>query len=97
MFYTILLFILIILFLYYYFQDTKKDVNYTLENHYYINLEHRIDRKYETIYELKKLGIQKPNRFNAIKNDNGAIGCYMSHLEVLKLAKKKRLGLYYCF
>jgi len=85
----ILFFIIIVIFLYYLFRDTKKNINYILQNHYYINLEHRIDRKISTINELNKLGINIPNRFNAIKNNNGAIGCYMSHLEVLKLAKKK--------
>ena len=89
MFYIILFFIIIVIFLYYLFRDTKRNINYILQNHYYINLEHRIDRKISTINELKKIGIKEPNRFNAIKNDNGLIGCCMSHLEVLKLAKKK--------
>ena len=88
MFYIILFFIIIVIFLYYLFRDTKRNINYILQNHYYINLEHRIDRKISTINELKKIGIKEPNRFNAIKNDNGLIGCCMSHLEVLKLAKK---------
>jgi len=62
--------------------------NNILKNNYYINLEHRKDRNQEAITELQKIGITNPNRFNAIKHDNGAIGCSMSHLEVLKKAKK---------
>jgi len=66
----------------------KIDINDILKNNYYINLEHRKDRNQEAITELQKIGITNPNRFNAIKHDNGAIGCSMSHLEVLKIAKK---------
>ena len=58
---------------------------------YYINLEHRKDRKKDTLRELKSFGIHNPIRFNAIKNDKGAIGCSKSHLEVLKLARKNNL------
>ena len=66
----------------------KIDINDILKNNYYINLEHRKDRNQEAITELQKIGITNPNRFNAIKHENGAIGCSMSHLEVLKIAKK---------
>ena len=66
----------------------KIDINDILKNNYYINLEHRKDRNQEAITELQKIGITNPNRFNAIKHDKGAIGCSMSHLEVLKIAKK---------
>ena len=37
------------------------------------------------IQELTKIGITA-NRFNAIKMDNGAIGCSMSHLKILQNA-----------
>lgn len=62
-----------------------------LDNHYYINLDHRTDRNESTIKELRKLGIHNPRRFNAIKKDTGAIGCFMSHLEVLKSARNRNL------
>ena len=68
--------------------DHKIDINDILKNNYYINLDHRKDRKEETLKELKKIGIHNPNRFNAIKNEKGAIGCSMSHLKVIELAKK---------
>ena len=58
---------------------------------YYINLEHRKDRNQETLKELKSFGINNPIRFNAINEDVGLIGCAKSHLEVLKIARKKKL------
>tara|TARA_B100000780_G_C21059345_1_gene425712 strand:+ start:64 stop:792 length:729 start_codon:yes stop_codon:yes gene_type:complete len=63
-----------------------------LDNHYYINLDHRKDRNESTIKELRKLGIHNPHRFSAIKKDNGAIGCCMSHIEVLKSARGRGLS-----
>jgi len=57
---------------------------------YYINLESRTDRKQEIEEELNKMGL-KYNRFNAIQNDYGIIGCTQSHLEVLKDAKRNNL------
>ena len=87
--------ILILLFIFYNFNKgkIKKDINDILKNNYYINLEYRKDRNIHTINELKKIGIDNPNRFNAIKHDKGSIGCQMSHLEVLKLARDR--GLHY--
>jgi glycosyl transferase family 25 len=41
--------------------------------------------------QLSKIGLQGVQRFNAIKMENGAIGCSMSHLKVLQQALK--LGL----
>lgn len=61
-----------------------------IKNAFYINLEHRTDRKEHIEQELKKLGINA-NRFNAIKMVNGAIGCSMSHLKILENAKKDNL------
>lgn len=58
---------------------------------YYINLEHRKDRNEETLKDLKSFGINNPIRFNAIKDDIGAIGCSKSHLEVLKIARENNL------
>lgn len=50
---------------------------------YYINLEHRIDRKEQIETELSKIFLSF-ERFNAIKHANGAIGCGKSHIEILK-------------
>jgi glycosyl transferase family 25 len=52
---------------------------------HYINLEHRHDRREQIEEELQILGIHA-TRFNAIKTENGAIGCTLSHLKLLKHA-----------
>lgn len=58
-----------------------------VKNVVYINLEHRTDRKEHVEKQLANIGIDKPTRFNAIKMKNGAIGCSMSHLKCLQMAK----------
>jgi len=61
-----------------------------IKHSFYINLDHRIDRKEIVEKELIKIGITA-ERFNAIKMDNGAIGCTMSHMKLLQDAEKKKL------
>lgn len=56
------------------------------EHTLYINLEHRVDRRAHVEAEMKKMGINA-TRFNAIKTRSGAIGCSMSHLACLQMAK----------
>ena len=56
--------------------------------HFYINLENRPERNLDTIVELKKLGIKKPNRFNAIKHEIPLVGCAMSHIACIERAKE---------
>jgi len=55
---------------------------------FYINLEHRIDRKLHVEKELNKVELTNFTRFNAIKMENGALGCSMSHLKCLQMAKE---------
>ena len=56
----------------------------------YINLEYRKDRDEEIKNEFNKMGITEYERFNAIHtNGFGALGCSISHLEVLENAKKR--------
>ena len=62
-----------------------------IKHAFYINLEHRTDRKEYVEEELKKIGITA-NRFNAIKMENGAIGCSMSHLKILQNAQQNNLN-----
>jgi glycosyl transferase family 25 len=62
-----------------------------ITNTYYINLEHRTDRKQHVVEQLTNIGITNASRFNAIKIDNGAIGCSMSHLKILQDAYKNNL------
>lgn len=58
------------------------------ENTFYINLEHRTDRLEHVQNELKKVGI-KGERFNAIKTKSGAVGCTLSHIKCLEIAKER--------
>ena len=59
-----------------------------LENTLYINLEHRTDRLEHVQRELTKLNI-KGERFNAIKTKVGSIGCSLSHIKCLEIAKER--------
>jgi glycosyl transferase family 25 len=61
-----------------------------IKHAFYINLEHRTDRKEHVEHQLNNIGI-KSTRFNAIKMTNGAIGCSLSHLKILEDAKKNQL------
>jgi hypothetical protein len=63
---------------------------YLLENVYYINLEERVDRKVLVETELKKMK-WKYERFNAVKHERGALGCSLSHLAIIEMAKQKNL------
>ena len=56
---------------------------------FYINLEHRTDRKTHIEQQLTRLGLTHFERFNAVKLANGAVGCSMSHLKCLQLAKER--------
>jgi GR25 family glycosyltransferase involved in LPS biosynthesis len=61
-----------------------------IKHTFYINLKHRKDRKMHVENQLNRIGIQKGvERFEAIKLNNGAIGCSMSHLKCLEIAKKR--------
>jgi GR25 family glycosyltransferase involved in LPS biosynthesis len=55
---------------------------------FYINLDKRTDRRYEIEQELKKMELPY-ERFPAIHNSNGIVGCGYSHLAVLKLARDR--------
>jgi glycosyl transferase family 25 len=54
----------------------------------YINLEHRKDRNESVLKELSKINISNLQRFNAVKTENGAIGCSLSHIKCLEIAIK---------
>ena len=64
-----------------------------ITNVFYINLTERADRKAQVEQQLNMIGLNNFNRFNAIKlpNGNGALGCSMSHLKCLQLAKERNL------
>jgi GR25 family glycosyltransferase involved in LPS biosynthesis len=54
----------------------------------FINLDHRTDRLAHANAEFAKMGIQA-ERFSAIRAKEGAIGCTMSHIKCLELAKER--------
>ena len=62
-----------------------------ITNIFYINLEHREDRRLHVETQLLNAGFTGFQRFNAIKMDNGAIGCSMSHLKLLQNALEQDL------
>lgn len=59
-----------------------------IEHALYINLESRPDRRDHVERHLTEVGIAA-RRFNAVPMRNGAIGCSMSHLKCLKMAKEQ--------
>lgn len=69
---------------------------YTFLKHIlYINLDHRKDRYYHINEEFNNLNIEeitnnKPERFSAIKHQNGAIGCTLSHIKCLEIALERK-------
>jgi glycosyl transferase family 25 len=58
-----------------------------IKHAFYINLESRPDRKEHVEKQLEAIGIQA-QRFNAVRLPNGALGCSISHLKCLEIAKQ---------
>lgn len=63
---------------------------FKLKNVYYINLDERKDRKELVEKELTAMRWEY-QRFPAIKHKSGRVGCSMSHLALLEMAKEKDL------
>jgi len=59
-------------------------------NAYFINLDHRMDRKEQIEQELSKLNIQA-TRFPGVQHSYGPVGCILAHLGVIKEAKRLNL------
>jgi glycosyl transferase family 25 len=57
-----------------------------IKHAFFINLDSRPDRKQHVEGQMSLLGI-RAERFKAIKLTNGAIGCSMSHIKLLEMAK----------
>ena len=57
----------------------------------FINLDHRKDRLKQITTEFNNLGIDesKYERFPGVKAANGAIGCTLSHIKCIELAKSR--------
>jgi GR25 family glycosyltransferase involved in LPS biosynthesis len=59
-----------------------------LQHTLFINLEHRTDRLQHVTKEFEKMGIVA-ERVNAIRIKTGAIGCTLSHIRCLEIAKQR--------
>lgn len=59
-----------------------------IEKIFYINLDKRTDRREQIEAELAKMGLEG-ERYSGIYRDSGIVGCSISHLNVLKLAKER--------
>jgi GR25 family glycosyltransferase involved in LPS biosynthesis len=59
-------------------------------NIYYINLAHRTDRNDHVRKQITSIGCT-PIRIDAVECKQGAIGCGMSHIRCLELAKEQNL------
>lgn len=68
--------------------DKKIDWSF-IDKIIYINIDRRKDRAEKIQNELSKIGApaEKVLKFSAYEEENGAIGCTKSHLEILKIAK----------
>ena len=64
-------------------------INNFVDKIFCINLKERSDRRKHILQQAKKWGLDI-TFFNAIKHNIGWKGCLKSHLEILKLAKKKK-------
>ena len=56
---------------------------------FYINLTARLDRKQNIESQLPRVGLTNFERFNAIKLPDGRVGCTLSHIKCLELAKER--------
>ena len=65
-------------------------MNNNIEKIFYINLDKRPDRLEQIKDEIFKFGLQdKTERFTAIYDSVGIVGCSKSHLSVLKISKER--------
>tara|TARA_Y100001970_G_scaffold293482_1_gene440548 strand:- start:5240 stop:5845 length:606 start_codon:yes stop_codon:yes gene_type:complete len=61
-----------------------------ISNILYINLKDRTDRKENIVKQMTKVEypMKKLIRINAVKKEDGALGCALSHIKALKKAQK---------
>ena len=67
----------------------------SFDKYFYINLEHRKDRKKQITNELYKMNIPEDKivRIDAVRNKyNGHIGCCKSHIKKIEKAKEMKLN-----
>jgi len=59
----------------------------SLKHVLYINLDERTDRKDQVEAELKKVGFTSYTRFPAVRMPRGEMGCSISHIECITMAR----------
>ncbi|NBP59147.1 glycosyltransferase family 25 protein [bacterium] len=67
-------------------KTTRLDRFEDIQNVLYINLDERPDRKEKTEQEFSRIGL-KAQRVPAIKKKRGQLGCTLSHIKCLEMAK----------
>ena len=58
-------------------------------NGFYINLKKRTDRRAACEKLLYKIGFENIERFEAVETKNGLIGCALSHIKCIQMAKDR--------
>lgn len=69
-------------------KSTRLDRFEDIRNVLYINLDERTDRRAQAEKEFKRVGLNA-QRVQAIKMKPGALGCTLSHIKCLEMAKEK--------
>lgn len=77
-------------------EETVEGFTSRVENYphlFYINLAHRTDRKERLLGELEKVHYpqERIHRINAIRKQNGALGCGLSHIKALEKIQEMNL------
>jgi GR25 family glycosyltransferase involved in LPS biosynthesis len=67
---------------------TQLDRFEDIRNILYINLDERTDRREQAEKEFKRVGLNA-QRVQAVKRKPGALGCTLSHIKCLEMAKEK--------
>ena len=65
-------------------------INDYIKHTLYINTDWRKDRKLHVEAQLTSIGITNYSRFPAIVTENGRVGCSLSHIKCLELAKEQK-------
>ena len=63
---------------------------------YYINLDHREDRKSQVVNEFQRMGFSNFIRVSAIYDQDGAAGCMKSHISTMRNDKVKTKATWVC-
>ena len=75
------------------FDNSRENLNKNIDAVYYINLSQRADRQNEFLDNFSEKDAERIKRIQAhYYPENGAVGCLMSHISALNIARKEHLG-----